>query len=139
VVVDTILRLLPGAIDAESTAEESFTAGLLEYPQYTRPPVFRDLAVPAVLTSGHHEAVRKWRLKEIPAPHLAPRPELLEDRPMSREEPSCWRRSATRRASPPPMRQRQTRRRRRLRKRQAAWSKTPTARLVERDDRGRQP
>ena len=86
VVVDTILRLLPGAIDAESTAEESFTAGLLEYPQYTRPPVFRDLAVPAVLTSGHHEAVRKWRLKESLRRTWRRRPELLEDRPMSREE-----------------------------------------------------
>jgi tRNA (guanine37-N1)-methyltransferase len=86
VVVDTLLRLLPGAIDAESTAEESFTSGLLEYPQYTRPPVFRDLAVPAVLTSGHHEAVRKWRLKESLRRTWRRRPDLLEDRPMSREE-----------------------------------------------------
>ena len=86
VVVDTILRLLPGAIDAESTAEESFTAGLLEYPQYTRPPVFRDLAVPAVLTSGHHEAVRKWRLKEALRRTLGRRPELLEGRALSRDE-----------------------------------------------------
>ena len=86
VVVDTLLRLLPGAIDAESTAEESFTSGLLEYPQYTRPPVFRDLAVPAVLTSGHHEAVRKWRLKESLRRTWRRRPDLLEDRPTSREE-----------------------------------------------------
>ncbi len=84
--VDTILRLLPGAIDAESTAEESFTAGLLEYPQYTRPPVFGDVAVPDVLTSGHHEAVRKWRLKEALRRTLARRPELLADRPMTKEE-----------------------------------------------------
>jgi tRNA (guanine37-N1)-methyltransferase len=88
VVVDTVLRLLPGAIDAESTAEESFTCGLLEYPQYTRPPVFRDMAVPAVLTSGHHEAVRKWRLKESLRRTWRRRPELLEDRPMTREEAS---------------------------------------------------
>ena len=86
VVVDTLLRLLPGAIDAESTAEESFTAGLLEYPQYTRPPVFRDLAVPAVLTSGHHEAVRKWRLKESLRRTWHRRADLLDDRPMSGEE-----------------------------------------------------
>lgn len=86
VVVDTLLRLLPGAIDAESTAEESFAAGLLEYPQYTRPPLFRDLAVPAVLTSGNHEAVRKWRLKESLRRTWRRRPDLLEDRPMSREE-----------------------------------------------------
>ena len=86
VVVDTILRLLPGAIDAESTAEESFTAGLLEYPQYTRPPEFRGITVPTVLTSGHHEAVRKWRLKESLRRTWRRRPELLEDRQMSREE-----------------------------------------------------
>ena len=86
VIVDTVLRLLPGAIDAESTAEESFTSGLLEYPQYTRPPEFRGMAVPAVLTSGHHEAVRKWRLKESLRRTWRRRPELLEDRPMTREE-----------------------------------------------------
>ena len=86
VIVDTVLRLLPGAIDAESTAEESFTAGLLEYPQYTRPPVFRDVAVPAVLTSGHHEAVRTWRLKESLRRTWRRRPDLLEDRPMTKEE-----------------------------------------------------
>jgi tRNA (guanine37-N1)-methyltransferase len=86
VFVDTILRLLPGAIDAESTAEESFTAGLLEYPQYTRPPEFDGVGVPAVLTSGHHEAVRKWRLKEALRRTLARRPELIEGRAMSREE-----------------------------------------------------
>jgi tRNA (guanine37-N1)-methyltransferase len=86
VVVDTILRLLAGAIDPESTAEESFTAGLLEYPQYTRPPVFGDMAVPDVLTSGHHEAVRKWRLKEALRRTLRRRPELLSGRAMSKEE-----------------------------------------------------
>jgi tRNA (guanine37-N1)-methyltransferase len=86
VVVDAVLRLLPGAIDAESTAEESFTAGLLEYPQYTRPPVFREMPVPAVLTSGHHESVRKWRLKESLRRTRRRRPDLLENRPMTREE-----------------------------------------------------
>jgi len=86
VIVDAILRLLPGAIDAESTAEESFTAGLLEYPQYTRPPVFGDVTVPAVLTSGHHEEVRKWRLKESLRRTWRRRPDLLEDRPLTREE-----------------------------------------------------
>jgi tRNA (guanine37-N1)-methyltransferase len=86
VIVDAILRLLPGAIDAESTAEESFTTGLLEYPQYTRPPVFGEVAVPAVLTSGHHEEVRKWRLKESLRRTWRRRPDLLEDRPLSREE-----------------------------------------------------
>jgi tRNA (guanine37-N1)-methyltransferase len=86
VMVDAILRLLPGAIDLESIAEESFTAGLLEYPQYTRPPEFNGVTVPAVLTSGHHEAVRKWRLKEALRRTLGRRPELLEARTLSREE-----------------------------------------------------
>jgi tRNA (guanine37-N1)-methyltransferase len=86
VVVDALLRLLPGAIDAESTAEESFAAGLLEYPQYTRPPVFHGVAVPAVLTSGHHEAVRRWRLKESLRRTLQRRPDLLAGRALTREE-----------------------------------------------------
>ncbi len=86
VVVDAVLRLLPGAIDAESTAEESFTGGLLEYPQYTRPPVFGEMAVPAVLTSGHHGAVRMWRLKEALRRTLRRRPELLNGRTLTREE-----------------------------------------------------
>jgi tRNA (guanine37-N1)-methyltransferase len=86
VFVDTILRLLPGAIDAESTTEESFAAGLLEYPQYTRPPEFGGAVVPSVLTSGHHEAVRKWRLKESLRRTLNRRPELLAARPLSKEE-----------------------------------------------------
>jgi tRNA (guanine37-N1)-methyltransferase len=86
VVVDTILRLIPGAIDAESTAEESFTAGLLEYPQFTRPPEFEGLGVPAVLTGGNHEAVRKWRLKEALRRTLHRRPELLDGRPLTKEE-----------------------------------------------------
>ena len=86
VFIDAILRLLPGAIDAESTAEESFTAGLLEYPQYTRPPEFAGIGVPSVLTSGHHEAVRKWRLKEALRRTLARRPELLQGRVATKEE-----------------------------------------------------
>ncbi len=86
VVVDAVLRLLPGAIDAESTAEESFAAGLLEYPQYTRPPVFRDLSVPPVLVGGNHEAVRRWRVKESLRRTLRRRPDLLDGRALSKEE-----------------------------------------------------
>ncbi len=86
VMIDSVLRLLPGAIDAESTAEESFTGGLLEYPQYTRPPVFADLSVPAVLTSGHHEVVRRWRLKEALRRTLRRRPDLLDGRALNKEE-----------------------------------------------------
>ncbi len=86
VVVDAILRLLPGAIDEASTAEESFAAGLLEYPQYTRPPAFRGTGIPPVLVSGHHEAVRKWRLKEALRRTLRRRPDLLDGRALSKEE-----------------------------------------------------
>jgi tRNA (guanine37-N1)-methyltransferase len=61
VVIDAVTRLLPGAIDEASTVEESFSAGLLEYPQFTRPAEFRGQGVPDVLVSGHHEQVRRWR------------------------------------------------------------------------------
>jgi len=77
VVIDAVTRLLPGAIDAASTLEESFSAGLLEYPQYTRPPEFRGEAVPDVLVSGHHEAVRRWRNDAALARTRARRPDLL--------------------------------------------------------------
>ena len=77
VVIDAVIRLLPGAIDALSTAEESFTGGLLEYPQYTRPPVFREMSVPAVLSSGDHGAVARWRVAESLARTRERRPDLL--------------------------------------------------------------
>ena len=86
VIIDAVIRLLPGAIDAESTTEESFAAGLLEYPQYTRPPTFRGTQVPAVLVSGDHGAVRGWRLRESLRRTLTRRPDLLEGRVTSREE-----------------------------------------------------
>lgn len=76
-VIDAVLRLLPGAIDAQSTVEESFSQGLLEYPQYTRPPVFRDMGVPDVLTSGHHGAVASWRHEQALARTQRQRPDLL--------------------------------------------------------------
>jgi tRNA (guanine37-N1)-methyltransferase len=77
VVIDAVARLLPGAIDDASTMEESFSAGLLEYPQYTRPPEFRGVPVPDVLVSGHHEAVRRWRQDAAVARTRARRPDLL--------------------------------------------------------------
>jgi tRNA (guanine37-N1)-methyltransferase len=86
VVIDAVIRLLPGAIDAASTHEESFADGLLEYPQYTRPPVFEDATVPPVLVSGDHGAVRRWRLKESLRRTLARRPDLLVDRVVTKEE-----------------------------------------------------
>src|SRR3954454_4435254 len=85
VVIDAVLRLLPGAIDEASTAEESFAAGLLEYPQYTRPATLADGQVPPVLVSGHHEQVRRWRLKESLRRTLERRPDLLTGRELSKE------------------------------------------------------
>jgi tRNA (guanine37-N1)-methyltransferase len=79
VVIDAVLRLLPGAIDEASTVEESFSHGLLEYPQYTRPPVFRGKAVPQILTSGHHGAVAAWRHEQALQRTRRQRPDLLLD------------------------------------------------------------
>jgi tRNA (guanine37-N1)-methyltransferase len=77
VVIDAVIRLLPGAIDALSTAEESFSGGLLEYPQYTRPPAFRGMDVPAILTSGDHGAVARWRHEQAVRRTRSQRPDLL--------------------------------------------------------------
>jgi tRNA (guanine37-N1)-methyltransferase len=77
VVIDAVIRLLPGAIDDASTVEESFSAGLLEYPQYTRPAEFRGRGVPDVLVSGHHEAVRRWRHEAAVERTRRLRPDLL--------------------------------------------------------------
>src|SRR5260221_1777563 len=79
VVIDAVIRLLPGAIDAASTVEESFSAGLLEYPQFTRPAIFRGEGVPDVLVSGHHEAVRKWRQEAALQRTRDRRPDLLDE------------------------------------------------------------
>jgi tRNA (guanine37-N1)-methyltransferase len=86
VAIDAVIRLLPGAIDAASTAEESFADGLLEYPQYTRPAAFDGRDVPAVLVSGDHGAVRRWRLKESLRRTLERRPDLLAGRRSTKEE-----------------------------------------------------
>jgi len=77
VVIDAVIRLLPGAIDEASTTEESFASGLLEYPQYTRPPTFRGLDVPAILTSGDHGAVGRWREEQARERTRARRPDLI--------------------------------------------------------------
>jgi len=77
-VVDSTARLVPGVITGESLEEESFSAGLLEYPHYTRPEVFRGMRVPQVLLSGHHEMIRRWRLRMSVEKTMRYRPELLE-------------------------------------------------------------
>ncbi len=77
VVVDAVVRLLPGALKVSSLEEESFTSGLLEYPQYTRPREFRDMKVPEVLLSGDHERIRHWRREMALQKTRTRRPDLL--------------------------------------------------------------
>ena len=79
VVVDAVVRLLPGVLGGgeQATQDESFTAGLLECPQYTRPAVYRGMAVPAVLQSGNHAEVRDWRARQALDRTARRRPDLL--------------------------------------------------------------
>ena len=85
--LDAVVRQLPGVLnDAESAAQDSFVAGLLDCPHYTRPEDYEGLRVPDVLLSGHHEAIRRWRLMQALGRTWQRRPELLADRPLSKEE-----------------------------------------------------
>ena len=78
VVIDTVARLLPGALgDERSNVEESFVEGLLDWPHYTRPEVFAGLAVPPVLLSGNHADIRRWRLQQAVARTWERRPDLI--------------------------------------------------------------
>ena len=78
VVIDAVARLLPGVLGHEAShVEDSYTAGLLDYPQYTRPEVVEGLAVPEVLLAGDHDAVRRWRLKQALGRTWLKRPALL--------------------------------------------------------------
>ena len=87
VVIDAIVRLLPGALgSAESAAQESFTDGLVDWPHYTRPASLDGHAVPDVLASGDHAAIRRWRLQQALGRTWLRRPELLERRGMNSEE-----------------------------------------------------
>lgn len=81
VVVDAVTRLLPGVLGGDgATVEESFSQGLLEYPQYTRPADFRGMSVPEVLRSGDHGAVARWRAEQSEQRTLDRRPDLLKRR-----------------------------------------------------------
>jgi tRNA (guanine37-N1)-methyltransferase len=85
--IDAVVRQLPGALgDDASAIEESFADGLLDCPQYTRPETYRDAKVPEVLLSGHHENIRRWRLKQALGRTWLRRPELVEARRLSDEE-----------------------------------------------------
>ena len=85
--VDATVRLIPEVIGKEAShQDDSFSSGLLEYPQYTRPYDFRGMTVPDVLMSGHHENIRKWRLYESLKKTFQRRPDLLENYAFSDEE-----------------------------------------------------
>lgn len=86
VLIDTISRYVDGVLNENSINEESFSNGLLEYPQYTRPEVFRNVSVPEVLLSGHHENIRKWRRKESIKNTYIKRPSLLENVNLTKED-----------------------------------------------------
>ena len=85
--VDATVRLIPQVLGKESShQDDSFSSGLLEYPQYTRPYDYRGLTVPDVLMSGHHERIRLWRLEESLRKTYLRRPDLLEHYDFSKEE-----------------------------------------------------
>lgn len=85
--VDATVRLIPEVIGKEAShQDDSFSSGLLEYPQYTRPYDFRGLTVPDVLMSGHHENIRKWRLEQSLRKTYQRRPDLLTNYPLTEEE-----------------------------------------------------
>jgi tRNA (guanine37-N1)-methyltransferase len=88
VLIDTVVRLLPGAIQEASHVGDSFAAGVLEHPQYTRPERFRDLDVPPVLLGGNHGEVDRWRRRESLRRTLERRPDLLESAPLTDDDRS---------------------------------------------------
>ena len=86
VLIDSVSRYVEGVLKDDSTKEESFSQGLLEYPQYTRPEVFEGQQVPEILLSGHHENIDKWRRKQSLKITLNKRPDLLETIELSDED-----------------------------------------------------
>jgi tRNA (guanine37-N1)-methyltransferase len=86
VVIDAVARLLPGALgDERSSVEESFSAGLLDWPHYTRPEVFAGMAVPPVLLSGNHADIHRWRLQQAVGRTWLRRPDLIAANPLAPE------------------------------------------------------
>jgi tRNA (guanine37-N1)-methyltransferase len=86
-IIEAMARLIPGVLGcSESTVDESFSAGRLEYPQYTRPPEWRGLPVPGTLLSGDHAAIARWRRREALRRTQARRPDLLARHPPTAEE-----------------------------------------------------
>ena len=86
VVIDAVSRYVDGVLKENSIKEETFSDGLLEYPQYTRPEIFNNVRVPEVLFSGHHENIRKWRRYQSIKNTFKKRPDLLEKANLSKED-----------------------------------------------------
>ena len=87
VLIDCLVRRLPGSLnDARSAAEDSFSAGLLDWPHYTRPEVWQGAAVPEVLMSGNHAAIARWRRKQALGRTWERRPDLLDEAGLTRED-----------------------------------------------------
>lgn len=90
VVIDSVCRMIEGVLDSEETASaESHYNGLLEYPQYTRPPQFMGREVPEILLSGHHANIEKWRREQSILRTYKKRPELIEKAPLTEKE-KAW-------------------------------------------------
>lgn len=83
VLIDAVVRLIPGVIAEASSAADSFASGLLEHPHYTRPEQFRGMGVPPVLLSGHHGEVDNWRRREALRRTMLRRPDLLDSAPLT--------------------------------------------------------
>jgi tRNA (guanine37-N1)-methyltransferase len=83
VLLEVVARLVPGVIESASHQDDSFAAGILEYPQYTRPEEFRGMSVPDLLLSGHHGEIARWRRTEALRRTLERRPDLLADAPLA--------------------------------------------------------
>jgi tRNA (guanine37-N1)-methyltransferase len=87
VLIDCLVRRLPGSLnDARSACEDSFSAGLLDWPHYTRPEDWRGAAVPEVLVSGNHAAIARWRRKQALGRTWERRPDLVDEAALSKED-----------------------------------------------------
>ena len=86
VLIDSVSRYIDGVLKGDSIKEESFSQGLLEYPQYTRPEIFENQQVPEVLLTGHHENIDRWRREQSLKITLNKRPDLLEKIELSDED-----------------------------------------------------
>ena len=86
VLIDSVARYVEGVLRETSIKEESFVSGILEYPQYTRPEVFKGREVPKILKSGHHEHIEKWRRKKAIEITYQKRPDLLKKENFTKDE-----------------------------------------------------